>query len=78
MCMCSSLYAIVSGAETERLDFSLWSRDQNYDYRKILFATIFTIIVILVAVPAYMTDLERKKNKSVEIWAGFDPGAPDL
>ena len=54
------------------------SLQQNYDYRKILFATIFTIIVILVAVPAYMTDLERKKNKSVEIWTGFDPGAPDL
>ena len=47
-------------------------------YRKILFATIFTIIVILVVVPAYITDLERKKNKSVETWAGFDPGAPDL
>ena len=39
---------------------------------------MFTIIVILVAVPAYMTDLERKKNKSIEIWARFDPGAPDL
>ena len=36
------------------------------------------IIVILVAVPGYMRDLERKKNKRVEIWAGLDPGAPDL